>query len=136
MPEAVPVRFRDRHTNFDRRVKPQQLSLQTQETRQRQESQEMKENGRVSVGIFSVRADQWDQFLEMMVDSSDNFSTWERWRIQVDETKLKVAKNGFEVVEIEVDLNEFSAWCAHEDLELNGPARSRYASEMLRKRNT
>ena len=81
-----------------------------------------------------MRADQWDQFLEMMVDSSGNFSTWERWRIQVDETKLEIAKNGGEVHDIEVDLDEFSDWCIQEGLELNSSARSRYASEMLRKR--
>ena len=72
----------------------------------------------------------------MMTDSANNFSTWEQWKLQVDQTKEDMYKNGVDVIEVEVDLDDFSAWCDEKGKEREGASRSQYASEILRKQNT
>ncbi len=93
----------------------------------------MKDERSVSAGIFSVSREQWKRFLAMMDDSTDNFSTWERWKLQVDEVKMDMAMKGVEVIEVEVDLDDFSSWCDEKGRARDGASRSQYASELLRK---
>jgi hypothetical protein len=94
----------------------------------------MKDKKRVSIGIFSVSRDQWKHFLAMMNDSADNFSSWERWKLQADQVKMDMAKKGVEVIEVEVDLDDFSSWCDEKSIARDGASRSRYVSEILRKK--
>ena len=96
----------------------------------------MKDQLPVSVGIFSVARDQWERFLAMMDDSADNFSTWERWKLRADQVKVDMAKKGVAVIEVEVDLDDFSAWCDKKSRARDGASRSQYVSELLRKQNT
>jgi hypothetical protein len=91
----------------------------------------MKEKKRVSIGIFTVTRDHWKRFLAMMNDSSDNFSSWERWRLHVDQVKMDMAKKGVEIIEVEVDLDDFSSWCDEKSITRDGASRSRYVSELL-----
>ena len=93
----------------------------------------MKDQPQVSVGIFSVSKDQWEQFLAMMDDSGDNFSTWEQWKIQIDQVLADMTMKGVEVVEVEVDLDDFSAWCDANGRARDGSSRSLYASQLLQK---
>ncbi len=72
----------------------------------------------------------------MMNDSADNFSTWEQWKLKVDQTTQDMRKKGVEVIEVEVDLNDFSVWCDEKGRAHDGASRSQYASELLRKQNT
>jgi hypothetical protein len=51
----------------------------------------MDQGSAIRAGIFSIRKEQWEQFLQMMTDSTDNFSTWECWKLQLDATKLEMA---------------------------------------------
>ncbi|MEP4049701.1 MAG: hypothetical protein ABJN80_12730, partial [Luteolibacter sp.] len=92
----------------------------------------MDQDSEINMGIVSIRKDQWGQFLQMMVDSSDNFSTWEYWKLQMDETIMQMAAQGLEVVEVPIDLDAFDDWCTHHRLQRDGKSRARYASELLR----
>ena len=96
----------------------------------------MKKQGRVCAGIFSVSKEQWHRFIAMMIDSADNFSTWDEWKNQVDQIKKDMKKKGVKVIEVEVDLDNFSAWCDEKGREHDGASTAQYASELLRKQNT
>lgn len=93
----------------------------------------MKDQEPVIVGIFNITKDQWKQFLEMMDDSKENFSTWERWKIQADQVIMELAGKGVEVMKVEVNLDHFSAWCEKRGRARDGAARSQYAAEILQK---
>ena len=90
----------------------------------------------VKAGIFTVRREDWDHFLEMMEDSAENFSTWETWKSSLDQKKIELFNERIDAVEIEVDLDAFENWCEQKGLPRNGASRSRYAAEILQREGT
>ena len=86
--------------------------------------------------LFSVRKEDWEEFLNMMEDSADNFSTWEDWKVSLDQTMVELFSQKIDAVEVVADLEDFKNWCRRNDLPRNGASRSRYAAEMLRNEGT
>jgi len=76
-------------------------------------------------GLFSVEKDDWEQFIEMMDDSAESFSTWENWKISLDQTKIDLFNQRIDAVEVFVDLEDFEDWCSQKGLPRNEASRSR-----------
>ena len=74
--------------------------------------------------------------MEIMVDSAENFNTWENWKIAIDQNKVDLGMEGVEAVEIAVDLDVFKEWCSREGLPLDGSARARFAGEALQEQGS
>ena len=69
----------------------------------------------------------------MMQDSADNFSTWENWKISLDQAKIDLFNHGMDAVEVATDLDEFRQWCETNGLPRNGSSRSRFAAMVLKR---
>jgi len=90
----------------------------------------------VRAAIFYIREDQWEHFLAMMTDSDNNFESWNEWKATVDKTTVLMLSEGVAVINVEVDLDEFRAWCQGIGAEMNGQSRARYATEAMKNKET
>ena len=89
--------------------------------------------GGVRAAIFSIREHQWDDFAAMMTDSDNNLKNWSEWRTAVDQMILRLTSDGVTAVPVDVDLNQFQAWCKRNGSEMNGQSRAQYATEAINK---
>ncbi len=81
-------------------------------------------------GIFWVKPEDWKRHVSLCVDGANLPTTYEKWRYGTEKAIDTFAKQGWEIVKVHVDLDEFAAWCKLKGLNIDSQARMGYANEI------
>lgn len=62
----------------------------------------------------------------MIDDRESMHDSWHAWHKDIEKTKQDLVALGFEVVEVEVDLDELKEYCEQQGIKNDGTARSQF----------
>ena len=68
----------------------------------------------------------WKRFINMIDDRESMHDTWHDWHKAFEKTKRGLIKQGFEVIDIVVDLDELTAYCKLRGIKNDGGTRSQF----------
>jgi len=80
----------------------------------------------IGVKLAYYRKEDWDRFIDMIDDRESMHDTWNDWDIAFKKAKKHLISQGFEVLDVIVDLNELSNYCFVKGLRNDGYARSKF----------
>lgn len=82
----------------------------------------------IGVKLAYYRKKDWKRLLDTIDDKESMHATWKEWHKSFLDGKNKLIKNGFEVKEVEVDIEELIAYCKFRGIKNDGEARSQYVT--------
>jgi hypothetical protein len=85
----------------------------------------------VTMGVAIYCADQWDRFLASAQDREKLAGTWLEWREVLEESKRNMRAIGIEPIEVLVDVDELTEYCAKQGLPNIGGTRAQFVAECL-----
>lgn len=68
----------------------------------------------------------WDRFLSLIDDKESVENSWHDWNRAFEAAKTGLKKQGFEVIEVVVDLDELTEYCKIRGIKNDGRARSQF----------
>lgn len=83
---------------------------------------------KILISMVWYREGTYPILMSMFDDAENMPSTYHDWLRKAQETKVQMERNGQRVVCIDLQPQEFRAWCAKEGLKLDAKARSRFAA--------
>jgi hypothetical protein len=93
----------------------------------------MSSNSAVTVvGMVWYRREDYEAIRTIMVDSEELPDTYDKWFYQAEKTAKYLKRRGLAVERAYLDPHEFPDWCKANGMQLNGAARSAFASEGAR----
>jgi len=72
------------------------------------------------------REEDWKRFLNMIDDRESMHNTWREWHKAFEKSKKEMIKQGFEVQNVVVDLDELAYYCLTHRIPNNGKARAQF----------
>lgn len=88
--------------------------------------------GKTFYGLAWYRRHQWERLRAASVDVEDLEYAYDEWLRDAEKVFREVEASGVDVRKVDVDVEHLISWCKKRGLELNGAARSTYASEKVR----
>ena len=85
----------------------------------------------VVVGVTWYTPEQFARMKSVADDADALDDTHEDWLKNAMRQVQWLKKDGFHVVEVPIDIDEWVAWCRENGHELNGEARSEYVSQKV-----
>ena len=83
------------------------------------------------VGLARYRKDQWQRWLDAVDDRQVWEESYDRWHRQAEVMAERLRRAGLEIVWVDLDVDEFTAWCESRGYRNDGESRSRYAAEQI-----
>jgi len=83
------------------------------------------------VGLAQYRKDQWDRWLAVADDRDQLEETYEEWQEYAEGMAKRLRRAGLEVIWVDLELDEFTAWCQSRGYRNDGESRSRWAAERI-----
>ena len=80
----------------------------------------------IGVKLAYYRKKEWKRFIKIIDDRESMHDTWNEWHKDFLKTKRHLISSGFEVVDIEIDLDELMNFCKIRDIKNDGKARSQF----------
>ena len=90
----------------------------------------------VAVGIAWYRSKQWKRVRDISTDAGELEDTYEEWLRLAEQKLAELPAAGLRAERVDIDSEQLILWCNERGLEINGHARSSYAAEKLRDRDT
>jgi len=81
----------------------------------------------VGIKLAYYRREDWKRLLRMIDDRDGMHDKWKDWHKDFENAKQQLTLQGFEVIDVVVDLDELMKYCEQNGLENNGKARSQFA---------
>lgn len=81
-------------------------------------------------GIFWIKPGDWNRYVSLCIDRETLPTTYEKWLYRAEKAAKRLTQQGWEIIRVYVDLDEFSAWCRLKRLDINSDARTEYANEV------
>ena len=81
------------------------------------------------IGLSWFRERDYPRILEIMDDPDSLPPTFERWKLAAEKLEAWSKAKDYVVIRAIIDPGEFGAWCASQGLQLDGTARSLFATE-------
>ena len=81
------------------------------------------------IKLAYYRKKDWKRLINSIDDRESMHDTWKEWHKSYLKTKDKLIKQGFDVKEIEVNLDELAEYCKLRGVKNDGRARSQFVSE-------
>ena len=94
----------------------------------------MTEKLNVNVGLCWYQREQWELLKECAVDPERLDDSYEEWKSGANGAIQDLQKRGIYPRKVSVRVSELIEWCNELGYELNGKARSEYATYLLSKR--
>lgn len=79
-----------------------------------------------SLKMAYYRQEDWSRFLNMIDDRESMHETWNEWHKTFEKSKKDLIKQGFEVENVVVDLDELAFYCLIHRIPNDGKARSAF----------
>ena len=83
-------------------------------------------NNMIEIKLAYYRKEDWKRFINVIVDRESMHDSWHDWHKAFVKTKRDLINQGFEVVNIVVDLDDLIEYCKLRGLKNNGKARSQF----------
>jgi hypothetical protein len=80
----------------------------------------------IGIKIAYYKKKDWSRFLSLIDDRESMHNNWHDWYTAFAKIKQDLIKEGFQVVEIEVDLDELLDYCRTRGLKNIGSTRSQF----------
>lgn len=80
----------------------------------------------LGIKIAYYRKQDWEKFCAMIDDRESMHDTWKEWHSAFQKRKKDFIKQGFEVVEVEVDIDDLVLYCKSRGLRNDGETRAEY----------
>ena len=80
----------------------------------------------IAVKLAYYRKKDWEKFIRMIDDRQSMHDNWNDWHKAFIKTKSDLISQGFEVTDIEIDLNELTDYCKLRGIKNDGKARSQF----------
>lgn len=80
----------------------------------------------IGIKIAYYRKKDWKRFVKIIADRESMHDIWYDWNKDFERTKRDLINQGFEVVDIIVDLDELTAYCKLRGIKNDGKARSQF----------
>ncbi len=87
------------------------------------------------VGVAWYTPEQWDLLKALAVDAEAMDDTHKDWLKNATGHVRWLKEQGFQVVEVPIDINEWVIWCQENGKALDGAARSEFAAQKVSERS-
>jgi len=101
--------------------------------KQQRSGEPVTEDQQPVVGVAWYRKDQWDQLLSLSEDRASLEDTFGEWLIDARLTMLRLRREGLDVRQVDVDVNDLANWCKEQGVHVTASTRAGYVAEKLRK---
>lgn len=78
------------------------------------------------IKLAYYRKEDWTRFLNMIDDRESMHETWDEWHKAFQKSKKYIIKQGFEVKNVIIDLDELAYYCLTRRIPNDGKARSAF----------
>ena len=92
------------------------------------------DSGTTVLGFAWYRRDRWNRLLEASSDRDQLEDTYEDWKSIAEKRFDELARPGFSIRKVDIDVEELLSWCSSQDRAVDGEARSEFAALKLRER--
>ncbi|HYX07599.1 MAG TPA: hypothetical protein VE912_12785 [Bacteroidales bacterium] len=80
----------------------------------------------IGIKLAYYRKKDWKRFINLIDDRESMHDTWHDWNKAFLKTKQDLLNQGFEVIDIVVDLDELTEYCRLRGIKNDGNARSQF----------
>lgn len=80
----------------------------------------------IAIKLAYYRKKDWKRFLNMIDDRDKMHGSWHDWHKAFQKTKRELINQGFEVLDVVVDLDELFQYCKTKGIKIDGSARSQF----------
>ena len=91
----------------------------------------MPENKQATVGVAWYRKDQWEELLRLSDDRASLEDNFGEWLIDARLTLLRLRREGLDVRQVDVDVNDLASWCKEHGVHVTASTRANYVSDKL-----
>lgn len=78
------------------------------------------------IKLAYYREKDWNRFINMIDDRQSMHDSWEEWHNAFEKSKNDLIKQGFDIVNVIVDLDELAYYCLTHRIPNDGKARSEF----------
>ena len=89
-------------------------------------SHAVRDSNMIGIKLAYYRKKDWKRFVKIIDDRERMHDTWYDWHKDFEKTKRNFTNQGFEVVDIVVDLDELKEYCKLRGIKNDGKARSQF----------
>ncbi|MDP2662331.1 MAG: hypothetical protein Q8R28_16540 [Dehalococcoidia bacterium] len=101
--------------------------------KQQHKSEPATENQQPVVGVAWYRKDQWDELLRLSEDRACLEDTFGEWLVDARLTLLRLRREGLDVRQVDVDVNDLASWCKEQGVHVTASTRAGYVADKLRR---
>jgi diphthamide synthase (EF-2-diphthine--ammonia ligase) len=83
----------------------------------------------IGIKLAYYKKKDWKRFVKIIADRESMHDTWHAWNKDYERTKRDLTNQGFDVVDIVVDLDELMEYCRLKGIKNDGKARSQFVQE-------
>lgn len=80
----------------------------------------------IGIKLAYYRKKDWERFISLVDDREIMHHSWNDWKKAFEAAKRDFKKQGFEVVDVIVDLDELTEYCKIRGIKNDGRARSQF----------
>jgi len=88
----------------------------------------------VVMAVATYSREQWNRLMEVADDRNELESSWEEWKAGHDKTIALLRRQGFEPIEIGVDVDALQEFCRKRGLRNDSGGRAQYAAYQAQQR--
>ena len=90
---------------------------------------------RLVLGVTWYTPEEFFKMKRTAIDGDNFEDTYEEWRQVAEKTMNDLKRQGINPRKVYVKTEEFRWWCEKNNLDTNGPSRTRYVAENLKSEN-
>lgn len=80
----------------------------------------------IGIKLAYYRKKDWKRFINIIDDKESMHDTWHDWHKAFEKTKTDLIIQGFNVIDVVVDLDELTQYCKQQGIKNDGRARSQF----------
>ncbi|MGD8985944.1 MAG: hypothetical protein PVI53_18100 [Desulfobacteraceae bacterium] len=103
----------------------------------KRKKQKRKKNDSVNaiMGVAWYRRQQWGRLLEISSDRDELENTYDEWKAMAEENLSILARQGYVLRKIDIDVEELLRWCKLQNRPVDGNARTEFTLVKLREQD-
>jgi len=100
--------------------------------KKKKQKRKAKNTTKAVLGVAWYRRDQWGRLLEISSDRAELEDTYDKWKAVAEENLGNLAKHGYKLRKVEIDVEELLIWCNSQNRAVDGDARTEFTVVKLR----
>jgi hypothetical protein len=102
--------------------------------KRKKHKQDDHDKGTTVLGVAWYRREQWNRLLEISSDRDQLEDTYEEWESIAEKHFDELARPGFPIRKVDIDVEELLSWCGSQGRPVDGEVRAHFTSMKLRER--